>query len=678
MCPSDTDTLHLVRDLPLKVHSLEPHSDESEAAAAFWKQLATHVQPRHDGGRIDIFADTLAGSVSCVEFVASVEHVADLTTMVTKLEDASATAAAGAAPTASSSSSSSSQKAGSSSEPLPSRFYFNLAKLEVWSLLLPTSRTVVALAKESFEPLLQQVRVSVGDAVAGELVGNLFYGSWDRTILGIRSAVATGLARLHRKSPKNPMLYLGRYFNRKAAQEAARRAHAAGREAPEAADGGGWESDDDQELDMYTGPRVPGLTDNSEIAADARQLSRARLVAGLLGSEANFVDALHVIQSLYAMPMKSAIDEAAQMQRERARQAQMDGEDPAVILAGDPDKRLPSASIWKIMFSAVMKLHEAHKEFLVELKSRVEVWDARSGVVDLMEMFGGVGFDRLESHLDQMDLALQTIETFIQSSKSFRAFIAQCRAQPEGKLQSIHDLFILPIARWRHVYLDFLDKMMPTLTQDHPDAERVHQCISNFERFAGRIATRLGKQAVNERAAMAIDEIVGIPEPLALAKPIFVAKANFRQVELATVQQDFGGPTTTTVKYVQDVTLYLFEKYLVVCNRFDVSAKYGTERSTAAHYDTELPLEVSNVRAMLEIRSHHLMSVRCEDLLLVFEAQDLESIFEWMEAVQAASGRQVKATKDKARTQVRVLSATAPWKEVEVRGDRRRSSSSYE
>ena len=157
MCPSDTDTLHLVRDLPLKVHSLEPHSDESEAAAAFWKQLATHVQPRHDGGRIDIFADTLAGSVSCVEFVASVEHVADLTTMVTKLEDASATAAAGAAPTASSSSSSSSQKAGSSSEPLPSRFYFNLAKLEVWSLLLPTSRTVVALAKESFEPLLQQV-----------------------------------------------------------------------------------------------------------------------------------------------------------------------------------------------------------------------------------------------------------------------------------------------------------------------------------------------------------------------------------------------------------------------------------------------------------------------------------------------------------------------------------------
>ena len=117
------------------------------------------------------------------------------------------------------------------------------------------------------------------------------------------------------------------------------------------------------------------------------------------------------------MPMKSAIDEAAQMQRERARQAQMDGEDPAVILAGDPDKRLPSASIWKIMFCAVMKLHEAHKEFLVELKSRVEVWDARSGVVDLMEMFGGVGFDRLESHLDQMDLALQTIET---SGQHFR------------------------------------------------------------------------------------------------------------------------------------------------------------------------------------------------------------------------------------------------------------------
>ena len=61
------------------------------------------------------------------------------------------------------------------------------------------------------------------------------------------------------------------------------------------------------------------------------------------------------------------------------------------------------------------------------------------------------------------------------------------------------------------------------------------------------------------------------------------------------------------------------------------------------------------------------MSVRCEDLLVVFEGEDLESIFEWMEAVQTATGRPVKATKDKARLQVRVLSATAPWQEAQER-----------
>ena len=333
------------------------------------------------------------------------------------------------------------------------------------------------------------------------------------------------------------------------------------------------------------------------------------------------------------------------------------------------------------------------------------MWNTKSGVVDLLMMFGSAGFDRVESHLDQMDFALQTIESFMRSSKAFRAFITQCRvsmqnnahctlhtahctlhnapctpahppssstntagvlshpssalppawqlpssyadvhciddvmdpkAQPEGKLQSIHDLFISPIAGWRTVYLEFLDALLPTLTKDHPDTEHVYECIGGFTRFASRIKSRLGKHTKAERTATMLDQIVGIPEQLALAKPVFVAKANFRQVELTTETGAFGGPTIASVTYVQDATLVLFEKYLLLCSRFDVSHVYGTRRSTDVHYETELPLGVTDVRAMLEVRSHYLMSVRCEDLLVVFEADDLESIFEWTEAVQVS------------------------------------------
>jgi hypothetical protein len=36
------------------------------------------------------------------------------------------------------------------------------------------------------------------------------------------------------------------------------------------------------------------------------------------------------------------------------------------------------------MFSAVIKLQEAHAEFLKELEGRSERWDAQTGVVELM------------------------------------------------------------------------------------------------------------------------------------------------------------------------------------------------------------------------------------------------------------------------------------------------------
>jgi hypothetical protein len=154
----------------------------------------------------------------------------------------------------------------------------------VWSVLSTQSVAAVTEAKATLQPLLQRVRTSMSEAVAGELLGQLFFGSWDKTTSGIHGAVATGLARLHRKAPRQPLMYLARYFGRRAEQEASAAAFAAGRQPEAPTDQ--WESDDEQPEDRYHGPRVAGLTDNAEIANDAQQLARARLVAGLIGSEA--------------------------------------------------------------------------------------------------------------------------------------------------------------------------------------------------------------------------------------------------------------------------------------------------------------------------------------------------------------------------------------------------------
>jgi hypothetical protein len=259
----------------------------------------------------------------------------------------------------------------------------------------------------------------------------------------------------------------------------------------------------------------------------------------------------------------------------------------------------------------VLGLLDAHAAFLAALTEAAERWQPGSTVLPLFEQLCDAGWPRFTGYLDTLNGALATIEALVGSSRPFRAFVSQCRVQPECKQQSLHELFIRPVGRW-DVYAAFLEELAPTVAAGHPDGQLLPRCRSRVWRLAAQTTARVRLPQQQQHGQTVLGQIEGVPTAFSARMPVFIVALQLRQVVLKTARGQFGQPDLTEVRHVQEVSVVLFDCAVLLCSRREHAQHYGQQRSVANTYLATLPLHELSLRAMDEVRSHHLISLRCE------------------------------------------------------------------
>ncbi|KAK6488995.1 epithelial cell-transforming sequence 2 oncogene-like isoform X1 [Huso huso] len=488
----------------------------------FWEKLAGCVVSHSEGGCLDIFIP-LAASEAGMEVLSKISAL-------TGLDVSTPTGIA-----TGSYQHICSEWLGKAEAKFPCVKYFIESKLLSWCRLADVLEEALKTVRKHMKPYLQELQ----EEVCGRIIGQFMFDSMGlaevQTNQDTAQALIAGLVALTRERYGSSLEFLSNFLmGRCKSIDGNNSDEAFLTECEPAVTLSGYMKDD--ELLRTDGKKIQ----NEELAHLNLKLQRdsadkrTMFAREVLQSENNYVQLLEIIRDIYVTPLKAALSS---------------------------NRGIVSAANVLIIFSDVLDILELNRQFLEELKERLQEWGPSQCLGDVFIKFS-TRLNTYTNFFNNYSVILKTIDKCRETIPAFRAFLKRHDRTVVTKMMCLQELLLFPSKRFEE-YVTLLYGLRLHTPPEHTDRANLTTAVEKMKHYRDFIRQLKQNMNCDPKMLEAQRSIQGCPN-LMEANRYLIQVQDVAQLSCPGVEIN---ASLRIYDHVCDLTLFLFNDAVVITSR---------------------------------------------------------------------------------------------------------------
>ncbi|XP_007944499.1 epithelial cell-transforming sequence 2 oncogene-like [Orycteropus afer afer] len=261
---------------------------------------------------------------------------------------------------------------------------------------------------------------------------------------------------------------------------------------------------------------------------------RTRVVRELLQSERKYVQMLEIVRDVYVTPLKAAVSS---------------------------NRAILSAANIQIICSDILRILSLNRQFLDNLKDRLQEWGPAHCVGEIFLKFGRQ-LNTYTNFFNNYSVVLKTIEKCRETIPAFRSFLKRHDKTIITKMLSLPELLLYPSRRFEE-YINLLHALRLHTPADHVDRGDLSIAIDQIEHYKGYIDQV--KQNLNRKDQLTdIQSVIWGCPTLTEGNRYLIRVQDVAQLRCIDEEIIFS---LRLYEHVHDLSLFLFNDTLLVSSR---------------------------------------------------------------------------------------------------------------
>ncbi|ELW64178.1 Epithelial cell-transforming sequence 2 oncogene-like protein [Tupaia chinensis] len=450
----------------------------------FWEKLGSHVATKEEGGHMDFFLPLGASE-------AGIQVLSQLSQLTGTFFTAPTGIATGSYQHILS------DWLGPQGERAPPEIYFCESKLQTWSSLTDFLEDTLKSVRKQLSPLFKELQ----KRISGRIIGQFMFDAMSvASILNNQEMIqvlAEGLMELSKEDPEKPLEFLSYFLLKKCGKKSQdfEENVILTKCDPKGEDGVEGDSPHTKSSLSKNDLNLEALVKlERKLPIDSAE-KRTRVVRELLQSERKYVQVLEIVRDVYATPLKAALSS---------------------------NRAILSTANIQIIFSDILRILSLNRQFLDDLRHRLQEWGPAHCVGDIFIRFGSQ-LNTYTNFFNNYPVVLKTIEKCRETIPAFRAFLKRHDKTIVTKMLSLPELLLYPSRRFEeYTHLLYALRLhTPAEHADRGDLTTAINQIKNYKAYIDEVKKNINmKDQLSDLTRM----IVGCPRASRIRKLFNLSK----------------------------------------------------------------------------------------------------------------------------------------------------------
>ncbi|XP_035953775.1 epithelial cell-transforming sequence 2 oncogene-like isoform X2 [Halichoerus grypus] len=468
----------------------------------FWEKLGSYVAPEEEGGHVDLFVPLGASE-------AGMEVLSQLSQLTGTFFTAPTGIATGSYQHILS------DWLGRPWERAPCSIYFSESKLQMWSSFTDCLEDTLKSVRKQLSPLFKELQKNISARIIGQLTFDHMSMASILNNQEIAQALADGLMELTKDNSDKPLEFLSDFLLKKC--------------------GKGSKDFEENVIPTKRDPKAAFSLPPQErkLQMDSAE-KRSRVVGELLESERKYVQMLEIVRDVYVTPLKAALSS---------------------------NRAILSAANIHIIFSDILQILSLNRQFLDNLRDRLQEWGPAHCVGEIFLKFGSQ-LNTYTNFFNNYPVVLRTMEKCREMIPAFRAFLKRHDKTIVTKMLSLPELLLYPSRRFEE-YVNLLYALRLHTPAEHADRGDVTTAIDRLKKYKSYIDQM--KQSISMKDQLSeIQRIVWGCPTLSEENRYLIRVQDVAQLHCCDEAVSFS---LRLYEHTRDLSLFLFNDALLVSSR---------------------------------------------------------------------------------------------------------------
>ncbi|XP_073893230.1 epithelial cell-transforming sequence 2 oncogene-like isoform X6 [Macaca fascicularis] len=384
----------------------------------------------------------------------------------------------------------------------PSSIYFCEAKLQTWSSFADFLEETLKTVRKQLYPLFKELQKSI----SGRMIGQFMFDTMGMTNILNNQETAQALA--------DRLMELSKEDSERSVVE-----------------DNSW---DTKSRLSKNDLNFEALINLERILQKDSAEKRTRVVRELLQSERKYVQMLEIVRDVYFAPLKAALSS---------------------------NRAILSAANIQILFSDILQILSLNRQFLDNLRDRLQEWGPAHCVGEIVTKFGSQ-LNTYTNFFNNYPVILKTIEKCREMIPAFRTFLKRHDKTIVTKMLSLPELLLYPSRRFEE-YLNLLYAVRLHTPAEHVDRGDLTTAIDQIKKYKSYIDQM--KQNINMKDHLSdIQRIIWGCPTLSEVNRYLIRVQDVAQLHCCDEEISFS---LRLYEHIHDLSLFLFNDALLVSSR---------------------------------------------------------------------------------------------------------------
>ncbi|XP_011946890.1 PREDICTED: epithelial cell-transforming sequence 2 oncogene-like isoform X2 [Cercocebus atys] len=384
----------------------------------------------------------------------------------------------------------------------PSSIYFCEAKLQTWSSFADFLEETLKTVRKQLYPLFKELQKSI----SGRMIGQFMFDTMGMTNILNNQETAQALA--------DRLMELSKEDSERSVVE-----------------DNSW---DTKSRFSKNDLNFEALINLERILQKDSAEKRTRVVRELLQSERKYVQMLEIVRDVYFAPLKAALSS---------------------------NRAILSAANIQILFSDILQILSLNRQFLDNLRDRLQEWGPAHCVGEIVTKFGSQ-LNTYTNFFNNYPVILKTIEKCREMIPAFRTFLKRHDKTIVTKMLSLPELLLYPSRRFEE-YLNLLYAVRLHTPAEHVDRGDLTTAIDQIKKYKSYIDQM--KQNINMKDHLSdIQRIIWGCPTLSEVNRYLIRVQDVAQLHCCDEEISFS---LRLYEHIHDLSLFLFNDALLVSSR---------------------------------------------------------------------------------------------------------------
>ncbi|XP_032130520.1 epithelial cell-transforming sequence 2 oncogene-like isoform X3 [Sapajus apella] len=331
---------------------------------------------------------------------------------------------------------------------------------------------------------------------------------------------------------------------------------------------------------------------------------RTRVVRELLQSERKYVQMLEIVRDVYVTPLKAALSS---------------------------NRAILSAANIQILFSDILQILSLNRQFLDNLRDRLQEWGPAHCVGEIVTKFGSQ-LNTYTNFFNNYPVILKTIEKCREMIPAFRTFLKRHDKTIATKMLSLPELLLYPSRRFEE-YLNLLYAVRLHTPAEHVDRGDLTTAIDQIKKYKDYIDQM--KQNINMKDHLSdIQRIVWGCPTLSEVNRYLIRVQDVAQLHCCDEEISFS---LRLYEHIRDLSLFLFNDALLISSRGTSHTPFERTSKTTYQFIASVALHrllIENIPDSKYVKNAFILQGPKYKWICATEAEDDK--FLWLSVLQNA------------------------------------------